>query len=140
MDKKKPGKLPDVDLGPMPHDLVNDTLGLEIMPGNVVLSGGAQVHAQRNHSNDYDRCLPFVKKIVADPLYLGDDFKLRNSGKIEFVGRSVANKENVLVAISLEIDPRGNYHVHSFYPISEAKVQNRREKGHLRLAQKRNRP
>jgi hypothetical protein len=40
------------------------------------------------------------------------------------------------VAVNLERDARGQYHVASFYPVSEVKVQTRRFKGFLKITRK----
>ncbi|OAI30226.1 hypothetical protein A1351_09465 [Methylosinus sp. R-45379] len=116
----------------MPVKIINRVLELELEPGVVILSRGAQRHAFRQHGEDYAKCQPHVSSIVAEPLYIGDDFK--NHGKIELVGRVIAAEIIVLVAVNIERDRHGRYHIASFYPISEEKVQNRKRKGHLKCA------
>lgn len=115
--------------GPLPVETINPTLDLELDTGSVVLSINAQKHASKRHPKEYGRCLPVVANVIAYPLYLGDD--LKNPGKIELVGRPPALGSPLLVAVDMAPDADGNYNVVSFYPISEAKVQNRRDKGHL---------
>ncbi len=134
MAQQKHKRPPTLVLCQIPHEVVNDTLGMEIEPGRVVLSPGAQVHARNRHPEDYEICLPYIAGIVADPLYLGDDFK--NPGKIEFVGRAVVLGVNILVAVNLTATEGGDYHVTSFYPLSDKKVNDRREKNRLHVAQK----
>lgn len=120
-----------LDLGELPIDLIWNTLGIELEPGRVRLSEGVRIHIKRRHPDDYARCLPFIGSVVASPLYMGDDFK--NPGKIEFVSRlPAAGGGGTLVAISLTISDDGWYELSTFYPVSKAKIENRRAKNHLK--------
>ncbi len=103
---------------------------MELAAGEVRISVAAQVHAKSRHPDDYPRCFPYLDKVIANPLYVRDDF--RNNGKIELVGSPVGLDEWLLVAVTLSLDSDGYYNVVSFYPISERKVMKRRESGHLR--------
>jgi hypothetical protein len=132
MSKRRGSRLVDLALGPIPADVINLTLGLELDPGPVILSRGAQKHALSSHPAEYPLCLPHVAAVIANPLYLGDDF--RNGGKIEMIGRVPALGSFLLVAVTIEQDSAGRYSVCSFYPISEKKIQPRRERGYLRVA------
>lgn len=132
MTKKRAKHLPDLRLGPLPVEAISKALGLDLEPGEVVLTGGAQTHASRRHPDDYAVCLPHLASVVTSPLWIGDD--LRNHGKIELVGRVPAAGIVVLAAVKISRDSDGRYHVVSFYPISEAKVQSRKSKGHLTIA------
>ncbi|WP_375273466.1 hypothetical protein [Methylorubrum thiocyanatum] len=79
--------------------MINLTLGLDLDPGPVILSRNAQKHALSSHPVEYPLCLPHVAAVVADPLYLGDDFK--NGGKIEMIGRVPALGSFLLVAVTI---------------------------------------
>lgn len=98
--------------------------------GDAVMSIRAQKHAQLRHPTDYARCFPHVAAVVANPLYVRDDFK--NDGKIELVGKPDGLEEFLLVAVEISLDDEGRYNVTSFYPISDKKVAGRRDKGHLK--------
>jgi hypothetical protein len=115
--------------GPIPVDPIRNALDIEVEAGDAVMSFNAQTHARKRHPTDYARCLPHVAAVVNAPLYARDDFK--NKGKIELVGRPGGMSEYLLVAVELTLDTQGRYNVTSFYPISEKKVQLRRESGHL---------
>jgi hypothetical protein len=130
---KRQNQLVDLVLGPLPVEMVNLALGLELDPGLVVLSRATQIHARRRHPTDYPVCLPFVGGVIADPLYIGDDFK--NSG-IELIAFSHSASSYILVAIGTRMDHGGNYQVASFYPVSRAKIDARRGKGFLHVAKK----
>lgn len=132
MSKRRGARLVDLPLGPLPVEIVNRTLEMELEPGPVILSRGAQKHALSSHPVEYPLCLPHVAAVIANPLYLGDDFK--NGGKIEIIGRVAAIGSFMLVAVTIERDETGCYHVCSFYPITEKKIQPRRERGFLRIA------
>jgi len=115
--------------GPLPTKAINEALALEIESGDVVMSFNAQIHARRRHPTEYARCLPHVASVVNNPLYARDDFI--NDGKIELVGRPAGMAEYLLIAVELTLDTHGRYNVTSFYPISEQKVENRRDSRHL---------
>ena len=116
-------------LGPLPVQAINNALDLEIDAGDVVMSVNAQKHARRRHPTEFAMCFPHVASIISSPLYVRDDFA--NDGKIEMVGKSAGLGEYLLVAVEISLDDDGKYNVVSFYPISEKKVANRRESGHL---------
>src|SRR5260370_36827660 len=124
--RKRPPKQPELVLGPLPTDTSNKTIGTELEPGDVVFSRAAQAHAARRHPLEYPHCLPHLAKVICDPLYIGDDHK--NSG-IELIGRIPAVNSFVLVAIEVTKDRRGRYNVRSFYTVSKAKVDGRRQRG-----------
>ena len=46
-----------LDLGPLPVDLVNRTLGTELDPGRVRLSVRAHRHIAEDHPNGYATCM-----------------------------------------------------------------------------------
>lgn len=129
--KKKKKPFVPLDFGPLPVDIINDLLGLEIEEGEVRMSINAQKHAARRHPDDYSRCMPHVASILERPLYIGDDF--RNPGAIELIGRVSALGGPMLVAVEVEKDGDGYYNVRSFYPIGDGKIQARREKKHLKI-------
>lgn len=115
----------------LPCDLINRTLELELEEGAVLLTRAAQKHASRRHPEDYPICLPHLATVIADPLYIGDDFE--NAG-IELIARVPAIGEFILVAVNIVPDELGRYHIASFYIVSEKKIQGRREKGFLYVA------
>ncbi|WP_315765566.1 hypothetical protein [Bradyrhizobium sp. SZCCHNR2009] len=131
MAKHRPPKTPDLIIGPMPVTVVNKTLGTELEVGDVILSRGAQRHANRRHPEDYPKCLPHLASVIASPRYIGDDHT--NSG-IEIWGYVAALGALVLVAIELIPDAQGRYHISSFYIVSERKADARRLKGFLKVA------
>jgi hypothetical protein len=116
--------------GDVPVRAINDALALELDDGQAVMSINAQKHARRRHPKDFARCFPHVAAVVTSPLYVRDDF--HNDGKIELVGKPAALGEYLLVAVEIAMDEDGRYNVTSFYPISEAKVERRRDNGHLK--------
>lgn len=128
----KKSKQPDLILGVLPAEVVNRAIGTELDPAEVVLTRAGQRHAARRHPADYPVCLPHLAGIIADPLYVGDDFK--NPGKIELIGRVQAANSFVLVAIDIEQLENGRYRVSSFYTLPDSRVLARRDKGFLKRA------
>jgi hypothetical protein len=87
---------PDLVIGPLPHDVINKTLGMELHPGEVIFTRAAQIHAARRHPAEFPHCLPHVGTVVLNPLYIGDDG--RNPEKIELIARIQALGQPLLVA------------------------------------------
>lgn len=123
-----------LNFGLLPVDHIKATLEIDLEVGEVVMSANAQKHASRRHFSDYNLCLPFIAGVLADPLYLGDDFN--NSGKIEVIGRPHRLGQPLLIAVEITKDDKGQYNLVSFYPVSDVKIQNRRQKGFLKVAKK----
>lgn len=128
MSSRKPRLIPSF-LGPLPVRAINNALDLELDEGDVVMSVNAQKHARRRHPIEFAQCFPHVASIISTPLYVRDDFK--NDEKIEMVGKSAGLGDYLLVAVEISLDEDGRYNVVSFYPISEKKVEKRRDSGHL---------
>jgi hypothetical protein len=133
MVNSKTKRSQDLLLGPLPTEMVNRTLEMELEPGDVVISGTAQRHVQRKHPDDYAAFLPHIAEIIANPRYLGDDFK--NDG-IEFWGYVAVHGTLVLVAVEVVPDEDGCYNVLSFYRVSEGKAQKRRDRKFLHVPKK----
>ncbi|MEW6596597.1 MAG: hypothetical protein AB1429_03770 [Pseudomonadota bacterium] len=125
--------LVELHFGQLPVERINRTLDLELEPGEVIFTRSAQAHAERHHPQDFPKCLPYVGLITQSPQFVGDDF--RNAGKIELISRIPSLGGGVLVAVTVERDRHGRYHVASVYPVSEAKIQNRRRQGYLKPLQ-----
>ncbi len=131
---KKP-KLFDIFPGKMPDDLLYDTLGVEVDPGEVKFSAPAQKHAYRGHPEDVPLIIPHLSQIISDPMYVGDDF--RNPGKVEFVRQIPgSNGKSALVALTIEKSDDGYYHVCSSYFISQSEVDKKRSKSILKNVKK----
>jgi hypothetical protein len=126
----KKSRLVPTPFGQLPVGAINSTLDLDLEPGEAIMSVNAQKHASRKRPYDFARCFPHVASVIGTPLYARDDFK--NDGKIELVGKPAALGEYLLVAVEITLDSNGRYNVTSIYPVSETKVANRRESGHLK--------
>ena len=126
----KKGPLVALTLGPMPTAEVYRATGHELDEGEIILSINAQKHAAKRHPEEYAKCLPHIGSVVANPLFIGCDFK--NRGIIEFVSRVRVLGSGLLIAVNIESDEQGRYHVASFYPVSEQKITSRVEKGFLK--------
>ena len=116
-------------IGSLPCDIIYKTLQIELEEGNVVFSHNAMKHAKDRHPEDYEKYHSRLSEIIKQPDFIGDDFK--NKGKIELIGR-IDQEESLLIAVSISQDKNGNYHIHSFYVISEKKIQNRLANRHLK--------
>ena len=125
-----PKRYPALDLGPLPVDLINRTLGTELDPGRVRLSARAHRHIAEDHPNDYQTCMAALPGAVAAPTYIGQ--APHHARNIELVKR-VRGVEGwmVLVAVGLEPDRRGDYRVRSSYLVRESTVEGRRLRGRL---------
>lgn len=128
---KKTNKYQPIAFGALPVDYINVTLGMELEVGNVVMSANAQKHAANKHP-EFSQCLAFVSAILASPLYLGDD--LQNDGKIEIIGKPHLLGFAMLIAVEVRRDKKGHYNISSVYSLPEDRIQNRKEKGYLKIA------
>jgi len=127
-------RLHHLQFGPFPVEIVEATLSIEAEPGPVVFTVSNQKHALKSHPNDFARCLPYVGSVIANPMYLRDD--VRNAGKIELISRVPALGSGLLVAVEVQQDEQGRYRVASMYPVSQKKIDNRRQAGTLLIAKR----
>jgi hypothetical protein len=111
---------------------VNYTLDMELEAGEVILTRAYQAHAERRHPDDYAKCLPHLASVIANPLYIGDDFD--NADGIEIIGRVHTLRSYLLVAIKIKPDENGRYQVATFHLATEGKIASRRAKGFLKIA------
>lgn len=125
-----PKRYPAVDLGSLPVDLINRTLGTELDPGRVRLSARAHRHIAEDHPEDYQTCIAALPGAIAAPTYIGQS--PHHARNIELVKR-VRGVEGwmVLVAVGLEQDRRGDYRLRSSYLVRESAVEGRRLRRHL---------
>ena len=123
-------RYPALDLGWLPVDLINRTLGIELEPGRVRLSTRAHRHVAEDHPDDYATCLAALPTAITAPSYVGQ--APHHGENFQLVKRVPGLQGRmVLVAVGLEPDGRGDYRVRSTYLIEEAKVDNWRLKGWL---------
>ena len=114
-----------IDLGPLPVELINATLGTELEPGRVRLSTQAHRHIAEDHPDDYTTCIAALPDAITTPSFIGQGpGHTRNFEMVRRVAR--ADGQAVLVAIGLEVDDKGEYRVRSCYLISADKVDERR--------------
>ena len=130
-----PKPYPPCDLGQLPVDTINRTLGTELLPGPVRLSTTAHQHAAKDHPDDYPVCEPLIQQVISDPAFIGQ--APRHARDIELLRRVPGGSgDAVLVAVGIEMNEAGNYAVRSFYLITEAELSAKRQRGHIRLAHK----
>ena len=117
-----------LDLGPLPIEIVNRILGVSLLPGAVIFRAAEQDHAFERHSEQYLRCLPFIRAAIANPTYVGQS--PRHLTGFELV-RETDDSVYVLVALTLVTDEAGAYPVQSLYPVGRNTVMGRLRKRHL---------
>ena len=120
-----------IELGPLPVDSINETLGTELEEGNVRVSRTAHKHIAQDHPDDYELVMANLPMAIAAPTYLGQ--APHHGSNIELIRRvkSPNNTGYVLVAVGLEPDARGAYAVRSAYVVKAEQVEQRRQKGRL---------
>ena len=125
-----PKQYPAVDLGPLPVDLINRTLGTELDPGRVRLSSRAHRHIAEDHPDDYPTCIAALPRVVDAPTYIGQ--APHHARNIELVKRFRGVQGwMVLVAVGLEQDRRGDYRVRSSYLVRESTIEGHRLRGRM---------
>lgn len=119
------------DLGFLPVETINATLGTELAPGRVRLSRQAHRHMAEDHAADYAACLTALPVAVAAPSFVG---QAPNHGRNFELLRRIARPDGkiVLVAIGLEPDEAGDYRVRSCYLVTAETVNSRRLAGRLK--------
>ena len=118
-------RLPPIDLGALPVDVINTALGTELEPGRARLSAAAHSHMATDHPADYPACLAALPDAVAAPSFIGQaPGHTRNFEMVRRVGRP--DGQAVLVAIAIDVDEAGEYRVRSCYLISAETVDQRR--------------
>jgi hypothetical protein len=127
------GRYPALELGELPVDVINATLGTDLAPGRVRLSAAAHRHIAEDHPEDYPTCRLALPQAIADPTLIGQ--APRHGRNFELIRRVQDGQGRaILVAIGLEPDDAGSYRVRSCYLISRNKVEARRQAGFLRVA------
>ena len=123
---------PAIDLGPLPVDAINCALGTELEPGHARLSRTAHKHRAVDHPVEYPVCIAEIAAAIAAPTFIGQAPEHgRNFEMIRRIGRTDGSA--VLVAVGLEPDRSGDYKVLTCYLLAADKMEERRQKGRLRL-------
>ena len=121
--------------GSLPVEDISRTLGIELDPGEVVFTVPAQKHAIGRHPQDVPVITPHLSGIIESPMYMGDD--LKNPGKIEFVSKIRGHSGGALVAIAIETNADGRYHICSAYLISDSELDRKKSKQILKFVKPR---
>ena len=99
---------PALELGQLPVELINATIGTDLIPGIVRLSSAAHRHMAKDHSADYAICRAALREAITIPTFIGQDpSHSRNLVIVKRVGW--ADGRAVLVAIGLEIGIGATY-------------------------------
>jgi hypothetical protein len=121
-----------INLGPLPVDLINATIGLDLEAGNAWLSKAAHKHMADKHSADYPLCIAHLADAISAPSYIGQDPKQADNF---ILIKRVQNVEGgLLVAIAIWLNQYGSYNVRTAYRESPDRIERRRQAGHLRVA------
>ncbi len=128
-----PNTYPVIDLGQLPVDLINATLGTEMEPGRARLSRVAHQHMAEGHPADYPLCIAALKAgAITTTTFIGQDPS--HAGNFVIVKRiGLPDGRAVLVAIGLEPNVQGNYSVRTSYLIPQRTLDARRLAGRLHL-------
>jgi len=130
------GRSKAIFLGPLPADLINNTLGTELEDGDVVITARAQAHIALDHTQDFALVMEHLKLVISAPTYIGQS--PHHPEAFELVRRIVLRdtSEIILAAINITRNAFGNYDVHSAYRITQERVDRRVASGHLRNPKK----
>jgi hypothetical protein len=131
----KKNRIYNVFPGSLPVDDIYSTLGIDVDAGDVIFTVPAQRHALRRHPQDVPVITPHLSGIIESPMYMGDD--LRNPGKIEFVSKIRGHSGGALVAIAVEKNTDGYYHICSAYLISDSEFDKKKSKRILKFVRPR---
>lgn len=129
--RRAPSKFKPIELGPLPVEMINRTLGTELEAGEVRVSSKAHKHIAEDHAEDYEVVLENIEATITTPTFLGQ--APHHARNIELVRRVRLEGRlgYVLVAVGLEPDDHGSYRVCSAYLIKPDQVESRRLKRRL---------
>jgi hypothetical protein len=118
-------------LGPLPVELINATLGVDLEPGDAILTARAHRHIAKDHAEDYATVMTYIQVLISSPTYIGQS--PHHGEAFEMVRRVIVpnREEIILAAINLTRNDHGNYNVHSAYRLKEHQVTRRIQLGHL---------
>lgn len=111
---------------------INKALGTDLAPGKGWLSSVAHEHMYRDHEADYAHCFAHLDDTFGRPTYVGQAPK--HGRNFELLRRyQLVDKPWMLIAVGLEPNKQGNYHVRSCYLVSDDDVQRRRNARRLTM-------
>ena len=120
-----------IDCGDLPVGKINGVLGTELLPGRAVLSAIAPRHIALDHTQDYQLCVQSLALAITAPSLIGK--APRHGNDFEMVRRLLRDdRRDLLVAIELLPNARGNYRIVSAYPVLRSKIERMRLAGYLR--------
>lgn len=121
---------PSLNLGELPVDRINRTIGTVLVAGHVTVSKKAHQHMAEKHSAEYAEMMEALPGMIANPAFIGRDpahphaFYLVDS--LETKVGSFA-----LVAIAFERSPEGTYKVASAYGLKATQFTSRVKAGRV---------
>ncbi|MBF0305299.1 MAG: hypothetical protein HQL41_06595 [Alphaproteobacteria bacterium] len=123
-----PTRLPAYELDLCIAD-INRLLNLTLSPGRVWFSSAAHAKTATRHARDYNVVLRHLGACCRAPTYIG--LHAKHPGNVELILEAPDDDgaSNVLVAITVTPNARGNYSVKSAYRILEDEVAERIARG-----------
>jgi Barnase-EndoU-ColicinE5/D-RelE like nuclease len=124
-------RYPQILLGPLPVELINSTLDVELEPGAAIITSRAHRHIASDHPEDYAAVMTYIHLLIAQPTYIGQS--PHHASAFEMVRRVIIPNQNeiILAAVNFTRNERGNYYVHSAYRLKESEVTRRIQYRHL---------
>lgn len=118
-------------LGPLPVDLINATLDIDLEAGDAIITARAHRHIAFDHPEDYAAVMTYIALLIAQPTYIGQS--PHHGGAFEMVRRVIVPNQNeiILAAINFTQNEYGNYNVKSAYRLKETEVTRRIQLRHL---------
>lgn len=118
------GLYPGLNLGPLPVDRINRTVGWTLAAGDVTVSKIAHEHIAKDHPLEYADIMAALPGLIANPAFLGQDpahphaFYL-----VDALATAVGSF--AMVAIGFKLSKGGTYKVASAYGLKASQVTGR---------------
>lgn len=121
-----PNPYPPRQICQFPTELLNARFELELDPGDVWMSMICHRHIALDHPIEYADCFPSIQDVIESPNFVGRSPK--HNDAIEIIKRLLIDDvwRIVLAPVSITPNKQGNYHLHSFYEISQEDIDYRR--------------
>jgi hypothetical protein len=119
-----------LNLGPLPVDRINRTIGTALLPGKVTVSKIAHEHIAVKHPLEYAQIMAVLPGLVANPAFIGRDpahphaFYLVDS-------MEVGPGSFAMVAIAFARSKGGTYKVASAYGLKASQLTSRVKTGRV---------
>lgn len=119
-----------INLGPLPVDRINRTIGTTLLPGKVTVSKIAHQHIAVDHPNEYADIMAALPGLIANPAFIGQDPAHPHAFYLVDALQTAVGSF-ALVAIAFTRSKGGTYKVASAYGLKATQFTGRVKAGRV---------